>query len=318
MKNDPAIPPAADAPGGPFAQPSTGPEKPPSPVPHPMRGVLLLVSALLFFACMDTTTKYLTAHYDVPLVMAIRYIVNCALIVVFLGPSQGRKLVQTRRTGLVVIRGACLVVTSLFVGLALQRMPVAETTAIIFLAPLLVVLLARPVLGERIGPLGWTAGVMGFAGVLLIVRPSGGLDTAGIVFGVCAVGVNAGYQLLSRVLITTERTIAMLFHTTLVGSICFGLAAPWFLSGAPPTLMQTLLFLSMGVTGGIGHYLFTAAYRHAPASQLAPVNYLQLLWAGLLGWIVFGHVPDGVTVIGMGVIAASGMLIALKARLVKS
>lgn len=139
---------------------------------------MLFVSAL--FACMDTTTKYLTMHYNVPLVVAIRYIVHCLLMLVLLAPRQGKRLFKTQRTGLVLVRAASLAIASLFLEFALQRMPVAETTALNFLAPMLVVLLAYPVLGERIGLLAWVASIMGFGGVLLIVHPSSDLDSMGI------------------------------------------------------------------------------------------------------------------------------------------
>ena len=121
-------------------------------------------------------------------------------------------------------------------------------------------------------------------------------------------------MLLSRLLASTERTVALLFYTAVVGSIGFGIPLPWSWHGEAPTLGQLLLFLSMGVTGGLGHYLFTLAYRHAPAWQLAPVSYLQLFWAGLLGWLVFGHVPDGPSILGMGVVVASGAMIAMQSR----
>ena len=284
-----------------------------TPMPaHPLEGLVLLLSALFFFACMDTTAKFLAASYPVPLIMAVRYVVNLGLMVALLAPRQGWQLLETRRTGLVVLRGLSLVGASLFVGLALQRMPVAETTAFIFLGPMLVVLMARPLLGEHIGLLGWIAVLSGLAGVLLIARPSGGLDGAGLAFALCGAVANAIYQLLSRLLSTTERTVALLFYSALVGSVCFGLCLPWFAQGAPPSLKQIALFVSLGVYGGFGHYLFTAAFRHAPASLLAPVNYLQMLWAGLLGWVVFGHVPDGMTLAGMCVVAASGVMIAVK------
>jgi drug/metabolite transporter (DMT)-like permease len=281
---------------------------------HPLRGALLFVVGLLLFACMDTTTKYLAAHYNVPLIVAIRYIGNLLLMVVLLAPTHGQELVRTRRTGLVLVRALCLAAVSLLVGLALQRMPVAETTAINFIAPMIVVMLARPLLGERIGRLGWAAALLGFAGVLLIVRPGSGLEPFGVLLALCAVGAAVAYQLLSRVLAATEQTIAMLFYTALAGAALFGLALPWFWKGQVPTAFEALLFSSLGFYGGLGHFLFTAAYREAPASLLAPMNYLQLLWAGLLGWLVFGHVPDRIGMIGMCVIAASGVLVALKTR----
>lgn len=275
---------------------------------------MLFMLALLLFACMDTTIKYLATDYNVPMVVAVRYIVHCLLMILLLASSQGKRLVQTRRTGLVLVRGASLAIASLFMALALRRMPVAETTAIAFLAPMLVVLLARPVLGERIGVLGWMAAVIGFVGVLLIARPGGGLDTMGVIFALCAAVAAVAYQLLSRVLASSERTITLLFYTSLIGAIGFGIFLPYFWEGQIPGWRESLLFLSMGVTGGLGHFLFTAAYRHASASLLAPMNYLQLLWAGLLGWVVFDHIPDSVSIIGLFVVAASGVMVALKSR----
>lgn len=285
-----------------------------SPVQHPLRGFLLLLAAMFFFTCMDAATKFLARDYNVPLIVAIRYLVNWALMVALLAPTMGRKLTETRRTGLVWLRGLCLVAVSLFVGLALQRMPVAETIAILFLSPLCVVFIARPLLGERIGAAGWIAAAGGLVGVMLIARPGAGLDSVGIVCALCAVLGHAAYQLLSRLLAHGERTVALLFYTTLAGSICFGLALPWFWYGETPSAWQVVLFVSMGINGGIGHYLYTAAFRHAPASLLAPANYLQLIWAGLFGWLFFDHLPDAWSIAGMGVIAVSGLLVAWRTR----
>lgn len=285
--------------------------------PHPFRGVMLLMAAVLLFACMDTTTKYLAADYQVPVVMAVRYVVHALLMMVLLAPTQGARLIQTQRTGLVLVRAGCLAAASLVVGLALQRMPVAEATAIVFLAPLLVVLVAGLFMREQVGVVGWTAAIAGFVGVLMIARPGSGLDPWGVAFALCGAAVIAAYQLLSRVLAATERTVALLFYTALFGSLVFGLLAPWYWTGRSPSGLQVLLFLSMGLTGGIGHFLFTAAHRYAPASLLAPMGYLQLLWACLLGWLVFGHVPTGLSIVGMGVVAASGAVVAVHSHLVR-
>jgi len=279
---------------------------------RPFTGFLLASAGLLFFACMDSCTKYLAAHYNVPFVVAIRYITQFVLMFSILAPRFSGNLLKTQRTSLVIVRSVALCFASLFVGLALQRMPLAEATAINFLAPMLVVLVASPLLGEHIGPAGWVAAVGGFCGVLLIVRPGSGLDTAGILFSLLAVCANTTYQLLSRVLTSTERVITLLFYTALVGSICFSLALPWFWENKIPSQLELGLFLLMGVSGGLGHYFFTAAFRYAPASLLAPVTYLQLLWAALLGWIIFDATPDKVSVVGMIIIAASGLIIAFK------
>jgi drug/metabolite transporter (DMT)-like permease len=282
---------------------------------RPLLGVLLVVAATALFACLDTANKMLVTDYNVPLVAAIRYIGHSILMIALLGPMRGREMVTTERTGLVIVRALCLVVATFFAGLALQRMPVAETVSIIYLSPIIVALLARPLLGETIGPIGWVAAIAGFAGVLLIVRPGGGLDPLGVGFVLCNVAVTVAYFLLSRVLARTERTLALLFYSALTGSICFGIALPWTLYGHAPTPLQIGLFLSLGVSAGLGHYCFTAAYRFAPASVLAPINYLHLVWAGVLGWLVFGHVPEALTILGMAVVAAAGVAVALRAAL---
>ena len=279
---------------------------------HPIRGALLCVMAVALFACMDTVTKYLSQTHPVPLIVAARYLGNLLLMVGFIVPRHGRQMIRTRRTGLVWVRALCLALASLLIGFALQRMPVAETTAILFLSPILLTIVAGPLLNERVGAVGWLATLAGFAGVILIARPGSGLVTIGVLFALGAVATNLGYQFLSRVLSASESTFALLFYTALTGSILYGIAVPWFLEDRAPTLLEAALFASLGVFGGVGHYLFTAAFRFAPASLLAPLNYVQLLWAGLLGWVVYGHVPGAVSLLGMALIAGSGVLVALK------
>ncbi|HCS64994.1 MAG TPA: EamA/RhaT family transporter [Cellvibrio sp.] len=283
-----------------------------------LKGFLLAAAGLFLFACMDSTTKYLTIHYNVPFVVAMRYIVHFLLMVMILAPRHSPQLIHTQRTGLVIARAVVLTIASLCMGMALHRMPLAETTAINFLAPTLVALLAGSILGEKIGGWGWAAIVTGFIGVLLIARPGGGLDALGIMFALGAAAANATYQLLSRLLASTEKAIALLFYTALIGSIIFGIALPWFWENDAPSKLELILLLSMGISGGLGHYLFTLAYRHAPASMLAPMTYLQLIWAGLLGWIIFGTIPDNMSLMGMAVVAASGLIIAFKSRFTKA
>jgi drug/metabolite transporter (DMT)-like permease len=281
---------------------------------HPLGGALLFVCGLFLFACMDTTVKYLVAHYPVPVVAALRYMVHASLMVVLLAPTQTRTLVTTQRTGWVLVRGACLAGATLFMGLALQRMPVAETTAIVFLSPLVVVLIAGRVLQETVGAADWLAAAVGFLGIVLIARPGGELDVVGIGFALCAVGVMVAYQLLSRVLSATEHTLALLFYSAVVGSVVFGVTLPWFWEGPLPPWQHQLLFVLTGACGGMGHFLFTAAYRQTTATALAPLMYVQLLWAALLGWAVFGHVPHGWSVLGMCMVAACGVIVGLKSH----
>ena len=286
--------------------------------PKALKGFLLLALGLFLFSCLDCTTKYLVAHYNVPTVAAMRYMVHCLLMLAILAPRHSHQLIKTQRTWLVIGRAIALVFTTLFVGLSLQRMPLAETTCLIFTAPLFVVLLATPVLGEKVGVLGWLAVVIGFLGMLLVVRPGSGLNGLGIVFALLGAIANATYQLMSRLLVSSEKAITLLFYTAMVGSLCFGLILPWFWEGKTPTQMELVLFVMLGVFGGSGHYFFTLAYRHASASALAPVTYLQLLWAALLGWLIFDTAPQGLSILGMLIVAGAGVMIALKSKFTKA
>ncbi|WP_449396210.1 DMT family transporter [Devosia riboflavina] len=289
----------------------------PAPAPltdQPLRGLVLIIGATLLFAYNDTTNKLLVTEYNVPLVTAIRYITHTLLMLALVAPFQGREMVRTQRTGLVLVRGACLAVASLLMGFALQRMPVAETTAIVYLGPVLVILLSGPLLNEKVGSGAWLAAALGFGGVLLIARPGGGLDPLGVAFTLGNVVVSVAYNMMSRVLARTERTIAMLFYTALIGAIAFGILLPWTFYGIAPTPLQVVLFISLGVSAWLGHYLFTQSYRYAPAAMLAPMNYLHLAWAAFLGWLVFGHAPDAIALGGIALVAAGGVVSATMAR----
>lgn len=285
--------------------PSIGPQ-------NALRGVLLILVATLLFAMGDTTTKHLTMLYALPLIIGLRYLINLVILIVVLGPRHGYSMVHTERTGLVYLRAASLAISSLSMGMALRFMPVGETIAIIYLAPFVVMMLAIPLLGETVTRAGWIGAAVGFVGVLLIVRPGSGLAPAGVGFAMITAAGSVIYHLLSRVLAKTETTAAMLFHTALLGTILFGAMIPWSLDGPMPTLPDALLLLGLGFLATTGHFMFTAAYREAPASLLAPVNYVHLVWAGLLGWLVFGHVPDAVSTLGMALVAGAGVAVTIR------
>jgi drug/metabolite transporter (DMT)-like permease len=195
-------------------------------------------------------------------------------------------------------------------GLALRLMPVAETLAIVYLSPFLVMMLAIPLLGERVGPVGWTCAAIGFLGVLLVVRPGAGLAPLGVAFALANAGCATGYHLLTRHLASSESTVALLHQTALVGSVIFCVLAVGSLDGLRVGAVDLATMALLGVLTTVGHFLFTAAYRDAPASMLAPISYLHLFWAGGLGWLVFGHVPDSVSLVGMALVCASGGLVA--------
>lgn len=287
---------------------------PPAPAQHPLRGILLFMLALMLFALLDATSKHLTATFAVPLLVWARYTLHFVIMLVFVAPSMRLQLVRTDNLALQVVRALALVGTTGFAMMAFRSMPLAEATAVLFLAPLLVTLLAGPFLGERIGAGRWVAVVVGFAGVLLIARPGGALNLAGVLWALAGAACYAAYQLLTRRLSHAENPLTLLFYTALVGTAVMSLALPWFWFEFSPDPLQWLMIASLGFYGGVGHFILIRAFRLAPASTLTPFGYTQLIWAGLLGWLVFGHLPDAMTTAGMAIIAASGLWLALAER----
>jgi drug/metabolite transporter (DMT)-like permease len=285
-----------------------------APAQHPLRGILLFMLALMLFALLDATSKHLTATFAVPLLVWARYTLHFVIMLVFVAPSMRLQLVRTDNLALQVVRALALVGTTGFAMMAFRSMPLAEATAVLFLSPLLVTLLAGPFLGERIGAGRWAAVVVGFAGVILIARPGGALTLAGVLWALAGAACYAVYQLLTRRLSHAEHPLTLLFYTALVGTAVMSLALPWFWFEFSPSPLQWLQIASLGFYGGVGHFILIRAFRLAPASTLTPFGYTQLIWAGLLGWLVFGHVPDAMTTAGMAVIAASGLWLALGER----
>lgn len=274
---------------------------------HPLRGILLFLAALFLFAALDATAKYMSAFFAVPLLVWARYLVHFAIMLVALAPGMGRALIATQRPWLMTLRALTLVGVTLLGQLALQTLPLAETTALVFVTPLLVALLAGPLLGERVDLRAWLATVAGFAGVLLIARPGGALVGPGIAYALGAALCYAVYQILTRKLSATEPPLRLLFYTALVGTLVMSLCLPAYWDGRPPSPTQALLIVSLGLYGGIGHFLLIRAFREAPVATLSPLLYIQLIWATLLGWSVFDHLPDFWAVVGMAIIGASGL-----------
>lgn len=277
-------------------------------------GIGLLVCALFFFAALDASSKYLAETYSVPLLIWVRYSVHCLLMVIFLAPTMGHRLIAARQPHWQVLRALTLLACTAFGITAYSLMPLAEATAIAFTSPLIVALLAGPCLGERLTIQRWVAVAIGFAGVMLIARPGGATTPEGIACALGAALCLAIYQLLTRQLASGENTLTMLFYTALVGALTMSLTMPWIWGGPTPSLSEAALMVALGIFGGSGHWLLIRALRRAPASLLAPFMYLQIVWATLLGAAIFGHWPDRLSFAGIAVVIASGLFLAWHTR----
>ena len=279
------------------------------PEQNPRQGILLMLAALFLFACLDATAKHLCRTYPIPLLVWARYSLHCLMMLIFLAPALQGRLVATKKPFSQVLRALMLLGTTTFAMATFRLLPLAEATGVIYVAPLAVSLLAGPVLGERVGPVRWFAVVAGFFGVLAIARPGGDLPALGVAFALATAACNTLYQLQTRLLTPTESPVTLLFYTALVGTIAMTIALPWIPPGPTPTLPDGLLIASLGLYGGLGHYLLTRAFRVTPASTLSPIFYSQLIWATLLGWLGFGELPDAIAAVGMLVIAGSGLAV---------
>ena len=282
---------------------------------RPFIGILLMLGAGLCFAALDATSKHLTQTFPVPMLVWARYTVHLVLMLIFLAPSMRTKLIATQRPVALTARALMLVGTTGFAMAGIAIMPLAESTAFLFITPLIVVILANWLLRESVTAGRWIAIVAGFAGALLIARPGGALSLQGIVLMSLAAACYSIYQVQTRQMSVSENTVTMLFYTALVGTVSMSLAAPLYWGGPVPDWINAALIASLGLYGGTGHLMLTRAFRYANASFLSPFLYAQLIWAMLLGWLFYQHLPDLLSVAGMAVIVGSSLSIAVAERM---
>jgi drug/metabolite transporter (DMT)-like permease len=279
-----------------------------------LRGIFLMVAAVGVFVLMDTTAKYLSRWYPVPAIVWARFVANLAIIVAFLAARGELSRLRTARPGLQIARGGLLAGATLFFFTSLSVLPLAEAAAIGFVMPLLLAALAVPLLGERLDGARLAAILVGFLGVLLIVRPGSAVFTAYALLPVAMALCNALYQILTRKVAGLEHPLTSLAWGAIVGAVIMSAAAP-FVWQAPREPLHWALLGVIGVLASVGHYLLIRSYEHAPATLLAPFSYSGLVWAMLLGLAVFGDFPDAWSLGGMAVIVASGLFLASRQRL---
>lgn len=276
------------------------------------RGIAMAILATISYAVVDTLSKYQARDYPVEMIVWARYAVPLVLLLAVFLPQRGRSMLRTAFPAIQLIRGILLTGGTLFIVLAYRVMPIAEAQAISFIHPVLLTLLAILFLGEKVNRLGWAAVLIGFSGVLLIVRPGGGLFTPAAFLPLGLAFCFSSYQIFTRLIANKENSINSLFCVLLVGTLVMSGALPnaWI----DPTPRGLLLFGLIGITSGIGHFSMIKALEYAPASLLAPFAYVQLLWVSLLGSLVFGDFPDALTLVGMAIVVAGGLLVAFSRR----
>jgi drug/metabolite transporter (DMT)-like permease len=264
------------------------------------------------FSVLETTAKYLSRSYPVPMLVWWRYMMHTWLMLMLLAPRMGTRLLHTRKPGGQVFRASLLMGSTLFNFNALSFLPMAEVKAVSFVSPLLVTLLAVGLLHEQVGWRRWIAVAAGFAGVLFIVRPGSAMLQWPALFALGSASCYSIYQIMTRKFSESENPLTTLFYTALVGCVLMTLVVPFFWQ--TPELRHVPLLMLLGVAGGFGHYMLIKAMELENASFLSPLGYMQLLWVVLLGFVVFGDFPDTHAFIGMAIIVGSGLYVAIGHR----
>lgn len=270
------------------------------------RGIVMMLTTTLFFALIDTCAKQLSQTMPVVEVVWARFFFHLAAVLVLLGRRTPR-YTRTARPVLQVFRSALLLITTFLFFIGIRQIDLAMASSIMFLSPILITALSVPLLGERIGLRRVLGVIAGLAGALIIVRPGLGDVPLAALFFVAAACSNSLYQLTTRMLRQADDAHTTLFYTALVGTVLASIAVPF--EWVQPTPVEWGLMAAMGTFGALGHLTLIRAFQSAPPSALMPFAYSGLLWATLFGYLFFSNLPDGFTILGALIIAASGFYI---------
>lgn len=269
-------------------------------------GISLVVAAVACFAALDTATKWVSLSAPALMTVWFRYAFQAVVTGGYGLASKGRGLLRTRRPGLQLVRGCLLLASSSLAFLSLMNMPVGEYTAVTMITPVVVTLTASYLLGEFVPWSRWLCLGGGFAGALLVVAPVGAAIEPVMALPLLVVAVNASYQIVTSRLVLSDSPLTIQFYTGVIGASIAGLTLPW--SWTQLSVGTWAVLLAMGMFSTLGHLLLTLAYAQASVSQLTPYLYFQIAFGALGGWWVFRHVPNGVAVIGILMIAGFGAL----------
>jgi drug/metabolite transporter (DMT)-like permease len=270
-------------------------------------GILLMTASMVVFTSLDTAAKHLTQ--DLPPAVAVfgRYVVAFLISLAVLLRAGGFGLLATRHPVLQAFRGVLLMLSTILNFMAMMHLQLAQTSAIFFTIPLWVCALSVPILGEHVGWRRWLAVVVGFLGVLVIMRPGSDSFHWAMLLSVASSFCGAVYNIVTRKVGARDRAETSLFYVGFIGALAAAAPLPAFWQ--TPVGVQWLLIVFMGLAGAVGHLMLIQAHRLAPASALAPFLYTQIVWMIIAGYLFFGDVPDFWTLAGAAIVVASGLVV---------
>ena len=280
--------------------------------PPPIIGVALMLAAMMVVPLMDGIAKHLSGTFSVAQVTWARYFFHLVILLPVVLWRHGAAALLLRRPVLQIARGGFLLGSTLLFFGAIAVMPIADAISLVFVAPLIVTALSPVVLGERVGVRRWLAVIVGFTGVLVIVRPGMSAFHWGMLLALGAGSIYAFYSLATRRLSGSAPPLVTLTYTALLGAVVMSAVVPFFWK--TPTTTEFAWMVLMGAVAAAGHFLIIKSFEYAEASLLAPLGYSEIISAAAVGYLAFGDFPDEWTWAGVAVIIASGIYVSLRER----
>jgi drug/metabolite transporter (DMT)-like permease len=281
---------------------------------HILRSILAILFSVACFSVLNAISKTLTQHYPVVQVIWARYVFAFVFMMALFLPRSGLALFRWHNVGSQVVRGLLLFFSSFLYFHGIVYLPLATAASISLTSPLIVTALSARFLGEPVGVRRWIAVCLGFIGAVIVVRPGHANFEWHSLLIVASTLCSAFYQLFSRRYGQAERPDASATMATIVGTVVALPMLP-FEWQTPSFGWDWVLFVAIGICAGVGHYFLTIAYSQAPAATVAPFNYVQLIGAAILGYLVFDNIPDFWTWVGAAVIVCSGLYLGHAERL---
>ena len=281
--------------------------------PDVLRGILLMCAGTAMFPFMNTAVKLLTVRYPVAEIVWARFTGHLIIMLIVFLPQYRWTLLRTRRPTVQIGRSVLMLISNMVFVMAIGRVPLATASAIGFTSPLIVTALSVPLLHESVGWRRWTAVLVGFGGALLVIRPGSGFHHPAVLLLLASALAYALYLIGTRWVSRYDNAATGIIFAALFGSLAMTVVLP-FAFVMPRTLWDGLLFCSLGMFGGVGHYLIIRAFQLGPAAVIAPLGYVELIGTSTLGYLIFDNFPDLWTWVGAGVIIASGIYVAFRER----
>jgi drug/metabolite transporter (DMT)-like permease len=288
----------------------------PARADRPFRGIAMILASTVFLGASDVTAKYLSATLPSIEIAWIRFLVFAMIMVPAMLPGSPLYALRSDRKGLHVMRGVTLLLSSLLFISGLGFLPIAEASATGFVSPLFVTALSIFFLGERVGMRRWIATAVGLIGVLIILRPGSSAFHPAAFFPIVSALAWACTLIMTRMMSGREHAITTMTYSSIVGVCIVSALVPFV--WVTPSWHDILFGILIGVASTAGQWIVVLAFRYADASVLAPFQYTQLLWVSILGFMIFGEVPDAWTVTGAAFIVASGLYTAHRERVRRS